>query len=774
VTTHVGKRMLRIEDPPLLQGRGKFVADLAVGALTVRFVRSDVPAGSILAVDIPDGARVFTGEDLKDVKPIKASLRRPDYIATEQPVLPRRNVTYVGEPVAAVVADTYEEAEDLADEVFLDIDSTEAVAHIEAAVAPGAPQVHPHVPNNTVLDARFETSSLDEVFEGADAIVDVEIRSGRESHLPLETRGGYAEYDERTGRVSLSASIQSPHLMRTIIADLIGMPEADLQVIAPDVGGGFGQKMAPTPEYVVLVWLARELKRSVRWIEDRRENLLSGGHGRDNIYRVRGAFSTDGTFLALDADVICNAGSYSFYPVTAGLEALMALSELPGPYQISEYRVRSRAIATNTCPSGTYRGISRPNITLTLERMMDMAARKLSIDPVAIRRRNLIQSFPYRSPTGLIHDEGSYVGALERAVQMVDLPSFRMRQGIAREAGRYLGIGFSTYAERTGYGTPAFVNRAMEVLWGYETVELVMDPSGNVEARIGASPHGQGLVTSLTQLIADEVGISTSAVRISHSDTDKTPYGWGTFASRSMVICGGACMKASRRLKERLIDIASELLESDPHDVEINEGRASIKGTNRGMDVPELARVAYYRSQEDLRESPGPGLVETATYDPPGTFSNACQVAIVEVDIGTGQVGFERFVVVEDAGLLINPMIVDGQIHGGVAQGIAGALYEEVIYDESANILTASLMDYLLPTASEMPFIEIEHLETISDATITGAKGVGEGATQGAPAAVLNAISDALSPFGIEVLQTPATPARILALIKGHAEVESP
>lgn len=764
--------MLRLEDPPLLQGRGKYVADLAVGALTVRFVRSDVPAGSIVAVEIPDGARVVTGEDLKDVKPIRAGLRRPDYITTEQPILPRRNVAYVGQPVAAVVADTYEEAEDVADEVFVDIDPSEAVAHIEDAIAPGAPQVHPHVPNNTILDARFETATIDEVFARADAIVEVEIRSGRESHLPIETRGGYAEYDERTGRVSLSASVQSPHLMRTVLADLIGMAESDLQVIAPDVGGGFGQKMAPAPEYVVLVWLARKLRRSVRWIEDRRENLLSGGHGRDNIYRVRGAFSSDGTFHALDADVICNAGAYSFYPVTGGLEALMALAELPGPYRISEYRVRSRAITTNTCPSGTYRGISRPNITLTLERMMDMAACKLNIDPVEIRRRNLIQTFPHRSLTGLIHDEGSYVGALNKAVEMVDVAAFRKRQATAREEGRYLGIGFSTYAERTGYGTPAFVGRSMEVLWGYETVELVMDPSGNLEARIGASPHGQGLVTSLTQLIADEVGISTAAVRISHSDTDKTPYGWGTFASRSMVICGGACMKASQQLKKRLEHIASDLLEVDAHDLEISEGRASVKGTNRGIDVPELARVAYYRSQEDLHESPGPGLVETASYDPPGTFSNACQVAIVEVDIETGQVTFDRFVVVEDAGLLINPMIVEGQIHGGIAQGIAGALYEEIIYDEDANILTASLMDYLLPTASEMPFIEIEHLETISDATITGAKGVGEGATQGAPAAVLNALSDALSPFGIEVLQTPATPDRIIALIRGRAKAE--
>lgn len=770
---HVGKSLPRLEDPPLLRGQGKFVADLAVGASTVRFVRSPFAAGSIRAIEIPDGALVVTGEDLRDVRPIRAVIRRPDYVVTEQQILPREQVLYVGEPIAAVIADTSEEAEDVADQVFVEIEPSDAVAHLEDAISPGAPLVHPQAKDNTILDAHFESESLEEVFDQADAIVEVGIRSGRESHLPIEARGGYATYDERTGRVTLAASVQSPHMTKTIIADLLGMTEADLQVVAPEVGGAFGQKMCLSPEYVVLVWLARNLRRPVRWIEDRRENLLSGGHGRDNRYQVRGAFSADGKLLGLDADVLCNSGAYSYYPVTAGIEALMALAELPGPYAIREYRVRARAITTNTCPSGTYRGISRPNITLTLERLIDVAARRLNIDPVEMRRRNLIQSFPYRSVTGLTFDEGSYVGALERAIDMVDVTAFRRRQAAARQEGRYLGIGFSTYAERTGYGTPAFIGRSMDVLWGYETVELSMDPSGNVEARIGASPHGQGLVTSLTQLVADEVGVSPTAVRISHGDTDRTPYGWGTFASRSIVICGGACLIAARQLREKLKRVASQLLEVDAEDIEISEGRATIKGTSREIGVSELARTTYYRSQEDLPNGPGPGLVERATYDPPGTFSNACQVAMVEVDIETGAMSFERFVIVEDAGRLINPMIVEGQIHGGVAQGIAGALYEEIVYDDGGNMLTASLMDYLPPTAQEIPQIEVEHLESISDATITGAKGVGEGATQGAPAAVLNALSDALSPFGVEVFDTPATPSRLLELLREKQEVQT-
>jgi carbon-monoxide dehydrogenase large subunit len=582
--------------------------------------------------------------------------------------------------------------------------------------------------------------------------------------MPLEGRGGVCRFDPVTGRVTLSASVQMPHMLRTGICDVMGIAESDLRVIAPDVGGGFGQKMSLFPEYVALVWLARHLKRDVAWIEDRRENFLASAHSRDQAFHVKGAFSQDGILLGIDADLLSNVGAFSCYPVTCGVEPLMALAELPGPYKLAEYGARSRGVTTNTCMMAPYRGVARPMLTFTMERMMDVAAKRLGIDPIEIRRRNLIESFPHRSPTGLVYDEGSYKEAMEVAVKALDVPAFRKRQAEARAAGRYVGIGFSVFSERTGYGTPAYAARGMDIVPGYELVECAMDPSGFVEVRIGSSPHGQGLKTALAQLISDELGVDPSKVRVISGDTDATPYGWGTFASRSMVIAGGACKIAAGKVATRLKIIAAAMMETQPDDIELSDGLARAMNTNRTLRIPEVARAAYHQSHKFPQA--GPGLTDHATYDPAGTFSNACHACIVEVDVETGGVTIERFVVAEDAGVLINPMIVDGQIHGGVAQGIANALFEELVYDETGNLLTVSLADYLPPTIAEMPTIEIEHLVTLSDATITKAKGVGEGGTIGAPAAVINAICDALSPFGVEIFEIPATPQRIRDLIR--------
>src|ERR1700751_1786065 len=411
-----------------------------------------------------------------------------------------------------------------------------------------------------------------------------------------------------------------------------------------------------------------------------------------------------------------------------------------------------------------YRGVSRPVITAAIERLMDCAAARLGLDALEIRRRNLITDFPHTSVTGVAHDAGSYRQAMEAAAQVVDIAQFRARQEAARADGRWLGLGISVFAERTGPGTPAFAARRMVITPGFERVELVMDPSGSLEARIGSSPHGQGLKTTLAQLIADEIGIARNEIRVVAGDTDRSPYGWGPFASRSLVIAGGACKLAAAMLRDRLQAAAGQVLEAAASDIEIADGRAVVRGTDLGVEVRQLARAAYHQSQRfpAIAET---GLSAVATYDPYGTFSNACHVAVFEVDVATGQVQIERFVVVEDAGRLINPMIVEGQIHGGVAQGIANALYEKVVYDESGNILTGSLADYLVPTMAEIPGLEIHHLETLTEASITGVKGVGEGGAIGAPGAVLNAIVDALSPFGVELFEMPVTPQRILELL---------
>jgi carbon-monoxide dehydrogenase large subunit len=443
----------------------------------------------------------------------------------------------------------------------------------------------------------------------------------------------------------------------------------------------------------------------------------------------------------------------------------MAMAEMPGPYTVRDYACRSRGVVTNTCPMAPYRGVSRPVITLAMERLMDKAAAAFELDPSEIRRRNLVTTFPYKSATGLVFDEGTYTQTMEAAVAAADIPAFRARQKTARDAGRYLGIGMATFSERTGYGTPAFAARGMDVTPGWETVELSMDPSGFIEARIGASPHGQGLRTTLAQLIADELGTTPDRIRIVHGDTDRTPYGWGTFASRSLVIAGGATVLAARKVRAKLVRMASLLLEAATDDIVLEADMARVVGTDRAIAIAELARAAYHQSHRFKGEI-SPGITESATYDPPGTFSNACHVAFVEVDVETGRVTVEKFLVAEDAGRLINPMIADGQIHGGIAQGIGNALFEEIVYDESGNIVTATLADYLPPTAREIPPIEIRHFETMAEGSVTKAKGLGEGGTIGAPAAILNAINDALMPLGVVIDEIPATPQRIRAALR--------
>jgi aerobic carbon-monoxide dehydrogenase large subunit len=760
----VGRSIRRVEDPALVTGNGRFSGDLTA-AHWARFVRSAVAAGRIDRIDAPPGARIFTAAELRDVRPIRPMLHKYGYVAVEQSVLARNLVRFVGEPVAAVLASSEHEAEDLTDRIEVGITPSQPVVDCNQALADNAPLVHEHVARNTIVEARYETPEFEHVRSSAARRITVNVRSARQSATPIEPRAGHAVYDFSSGRVTLTCATQMPHLTRTAIADLIGMPEGELRVVAPDVGGAFGQKMSLAPEYVILVWLARTLKVSVAWREDRRENLIAGFHGRDQRIGLEGSFDGEGRLVALRADVVANIGAYSCFPTTGAVEPLMSLAELPGPYDLRAYACVARGVLTHTCPTAPYRGVSRPVITLALERLMDRAAASFGVEPVEMRRRNLIHRFPHRSVTGLTFDEASYRQTMEIAADAIDVGAFRRRQRAERERGRYLGVGFATFSERTGYGTPAFAARGMEITPGWEKVELTVDPSGFVEARTGASPHGQGLRTTLSQIIADELGIAPDRIRIVHGDTDRTPYGFGTFASRSLVIAGGAALGAARKAARKLRELAGSLLEAAPHDIVLEQGAAKVAGTDRAIAIETVARAAYHGAHV-FPDGVEPGITESAVYDPMGTFSNACHAAIVEVDIETGRVLIERFVVAEDAGRLINPMIADGQIHGGVAQGIANALFEEIVYDGSGNILTATLADYLPPSAGEIPEIEIHHMETLSRATMTGAKGLGEGGAIGAPAAVLNAISDALAPFSASIDEMPATPRRIRAALR--------
>ena len=768
--TWVGRSIRRLEDPALVTGHGRFTADLPAQHW-VRFVRSPSAAGAVSKIEVPEGATVITAADLKAVKPILPMLHKFNYRPVPQPILADGHVRFVGEPVAAVVAASEEEAEDIADEVDVQIDETTPVVDARAALDAGAPQIHPEAPGNVIVDGLVKTEGFDAVWAGAHKIVTVEGRSNRQNATPMEPRAGHAAFDASTGRVTLTCTTQMPHLMRTAICDVLGMPESDLRVIAPDVGGGFGQKMSLAAEFVVLVWLARKLKSSVAWTEDRRENLIASFHSRDQHVSLQAAFDKDAKLIALKADIAANVGAYSCFPTTCGVEPLMAMAELPGPYNFGAYECRARGVVTNTCTMAPYRGVSRPVITFALERAMDKAATTFGIEPAEIRRRNLIDKFPHTSPTGLVFDEASYQETLALALKHIDLPAFRARQKAARAKGRYLGIGFTTFSERTGYGSPAFAARGMEITVGWEQAIVSIDPSGFVEARIGASPHGQGLRTTLAQIIADELGVTPDIIKVVHGDTDTSPYGWGTFASRSLVIAGGASLLAARKVHAKLIKIASHMLEAAPDDIVLADGEAKVAGTDRSISIARMAREIYTQAHRFNGELE-PGLTESATYDPSGTFSNACHVAIVEVDIDTGKVTVEKFLAAEDCGRIINPMIADGQVHGGIAQGIANAILEEIVYDESGNILTSTLADYLPPTAHEIPPIELHHMETPSTQSVTKAKGLGEGGAIGAPAAVMNAINDALQPFGVEIDEMPATPQRIRAALRAEERVK--
>ena len=762
--TWVGRAIRRLEDPALVTGQGRFTADLPA-AHWVRFVRSPVAAGTINGIARPDGALVVTAADLTGVKMITPMLHKFEYKPVGQPILADGQVRFVGEAVAAVVASSEEEAEDIADLVELDIAEDKPLVDARDALAPGAPQIHTVAPGNVILTGRHKTEGFDAIWSSAAKVIRIDARSHRQNATPMEARAAHAAYDAATGRVTLTCTTQMPHLMRTAIADILSLRESDLRVIAPDVGGGFGQKMSLCAEYVLLVWLARKLKSSVAWTEDRRENLIAAFHSRDQYVTLEAAFDADAKLLALRADVISNVGAYSCFPTTCGVEPLMAMAEMPGPYDVQQYECLARGVLTNTCTMAAYRGVSRPIITFTLERLMDKAAKAFAIDPVDIRRRNLIDKFPYTSAMGLVYDEATYKETLEIAVKEIDLPALRARQKAARAQGRYLGIGIAAFSERTGYGSPAFAARGMEITPGWETVHVSVDPSGFVEARISSSPHGQGLRTTLAQIIADEIGVTPDMIRIVHGDTDTSPYGWGTFASRSLVISGGASLIAARKIRAKLIRIASHMLEAAENDIVLEDGQAKIAGTDRSVTIARMAREIYTQAHRFNGELE-PGLTETGTYDPPGTFSNACHIAVVELDPETGHVRIERYLVAEDAGRIINPMIADGQVHGGIAQGIGNALLEEIVYDESGGILTANLADYMPPTAHEMPNIELHHIETPSTMSITKAKGLGEGGTIGAPAAVLNAINDALTPFGVEIDTIPATPQRIRAALR--------
>lgn len=764
----IGKSKKRKEDLSLLTGNGKFVADLCNNSTEIQFIRSPISRGNIVGVNRRQNTELITSRDLVGVNNIMCKLDKFNFIPVSQPILPARKISFVGQPIGAIY-ETDPTNELKQDFPFFEFETEGGVYTISEALERNAPLVHEHVKENTIVHGKFETEGFNEVFDSGKVKFELEFSSKRQNASPLETRGCAVKFNNSENRVEMYISAQMPHMLRTGICDCLNVPENKLRVICLNVGGAFGQKMALFPEYVLLCWLAFNKKRNFHWIEDRQENFSSSAHSRDQYHKAYASFDLSGKLVALKTNIAANVGAYSNYPVTAGVEPLMALAEYTGPYDISAYASEAKGVLTNTCMMAPYRGVSRPVITAVIERLMDKAAQKLGIDKIEIRKRNLIKKFPYRSPTNLVIDEGSYSETLSLAKDIIlkETNSPENKNNVLNK--KLVGVGFSVFGERTGYGTSAFAARGMQITPGYENCDLTMDPSGNIIAKVGICAQGQGISTTLSQIIADKLGLEIEHINIIQGDTDNTPYGWGTFASRSIVIAGGACQLSALKLSKKIKKIASFYLQCSEENLFFDRGNVINRKTNSYLSLKTIARK-FYHSNHEIKELVGSDLSVSSSYDPDGTFSNACHVVKVEIDQLTGNIKVDKYFVIEDAGKLINPKIVDGQIIGGVIQGIANALFEEIKYDEKGTILTTNYADFKIPTMHETPKITITHLETITENSETGAKGLGEGGLIGAPAAILNAINDALKDYEEEINFFPVHPKDIREVLRKHEQ----
>jgi len=772
----VGARIKRTEDPRLLTGLGAYTDDRQVPrVLHVAFRRSDQAHARIRSIDgsaaraAPGVVAVFTAEDLATaVRPLIAISRMPSYYPTPLLPLARDKVRYVGEPVVGVIAQNRYHAEDALELIAIDYEPLAAVSDPEQAARSGAPLLHEEAGTNVVVSREFKRGDIEAVLQSAPVRVKGRFRMHRKTALSIEPRACLAEYDPGRDALTLHSATQVPGIVRDALATALDMPGHQVRVVAPDVGGGFGGKGSLYPEEIFVCTAARRLRRAVKWTSDRLEDLAASNQAFDEIVDAELALDPEGHILGLSADVIGDVGAYSVYPWTAGLEPVQVVSFLPGPYRVQHYRGRVRAVATSKAPTGPYRGVGRPISTFVMERLMDMAAARLGIDARDIRLRNLIaaEELPYKVASGIVWDKSGFQECLNTACAAIGYDTLRAKQKEARAAGRWVGIGIACYAELTGIGSRISVAPGMPINTGTETAIVRIDSTGAVTAAFGVAAHGQGLETTLAQVVGEHLGARFDDIRIVQGDSAAVPGGTGTYASRSMVLAGGAATLAAQAVREKVLNAASHLLEASAADLIAEDGRVTVAGTDRSITFREVARAVYSELARLPAEARGE-LAATRTYDPVfGTTSAATHVATVEIDPETFEVRVERFAVAEDCGKLVNPLIVEGQVHGGVAQGIGAALYEEVIHDERGQITTGSLVDYLVPSACEIPPMQVVHLESESPTTLGGFRGMGEGGTIGAPAAVANAIADALAPLGIEINELPATPERLFRLIE--------
>ena len=773
----IGARVLRKEDDRHLHGKANFVADMVMPGLSeVAFMRSPLAHARLTAIEIaPAGQHaVFTRAHLSDVLDIAADSSLPTYQLSAHPPLARDKVRFVGEPIVMGFAPTRAEAEDLLETVQVQYQELPAYADVVTAMQAANNLVHEQWKDNA-----FVTLSVDKNFDAlaaqAEVVVHRKMSLSRQCMVPLEGKAVLAYWDHQANQLVVVSATQVPHLIRTALAQYLQMDQGQVRVISPDVGGAFGYKCVLQQEELCVAWLAKTYRKPFRYLEDRREHLIAGANTREHHYEMTAYADRRGRLLALDAKITIDGGAYSVWPFTIGIEPGQAIGNLPGPYAFDGYRCVTQCVATNKPGFVPYRGVARTGVCFAMELTLNALALEVGREPWEIRLENLVQpeQMPYVNVANKHFDSGDYPASVRRALEMINVKAVRARQQQGEADGRLIGVGLATYTEQSAHGTSVFAAWGMPIVPGFDQAMVRMTPDGGLEIRVGVHSHGQGMETTFAQIAHEVLGIDLSKMRVMHGDTGQTPYSSGTYASRSLVMSGGAVSQACQKLLPQLLNIGAHLLQAKVSDVVLEGG--SVCCGERRVSLSDIAK-AWYLSPQLLPPDVDPaGLEATVGYKPrvdTGAFSYATHVALVAVDPQMGGVEILDYVVVEDCGVLVNPMVVEGQTIGGVAQGIGTALYEEMRYDEFAQPLASTLADYVMPGATEVPNIRMDHFETPSPHTEFGAKGMGEGGAIAPPAAIFGAVNDALRRVGAsELTRTPLTPRRVLQALEQKTDV---
>ncbi len=776
----IGASSKRREDVRFLTGAGNYTDDINVhGQAYVHFLRSDVAHGRIKNIDtsaasaMPGVVKIFTGADFEGVGGIPCGWEVADRHGAPMqepahPILAQGKVRHIGDPIAAIVADSLEQARDAAEAIDLDIEELPAVMDMKAAAQDGATLVHDDLKNNICYDwmlGEADNAKVDEVFASAAHVTTLELVNNRLVANPMEPRVAVAEYGRGTDEYTLYTTSQNPHVIRLLMcAFVLGLPEHKVRVVAPDVGGGFGTKIFHYAEEAFCTFAAKACNRPVKWTASRSEAFMSDAQGRDHVTKIELALDADNNFVGLRTDTYANLGAY-LSTFSSSVPTWLHGTLMAGNYKTPVIQVNVKAMFTNTVPVDAYRGAGRPEATFQLERVVDKAARELGVDPIALRRQNFITEFPYDTPVALTYDTGDYNGTMDKLEQAADIAGFAARRSASEANGKLRGLGINSYIEACGIAPSNIVGMLGARAGLYDAATVRVNATGSISVMVGAHSHGQGHETAFPQVVAEMIGIDESMVEIVHGDTSKIPFGMGTYGSRSLAVCGSAMVKATEKVIDKAKKIAAHLLEASEADIELKDGQFTVAGTDKSVAWGDVTLTAYVPHNYPLEVEPG--LEETAFYDPANfTFPAGAYACEVEVDPETGKVSIEKFTAADDFGNIINPMIVDGQVHGGIGQGIGQALLENCVYDENGQLLSASYMDYAMPRADDVPFYEVDHSsQTPCTHNPLGVKGCGEAGAIGSPPAVVNAVIDALQSGGknVDHIDMPVSPSRVWA-----------